>query len=72
MHSLRTINVTHNAIQALNFEQNGSQGSTIGYVACVRTPTLISVHMILDMRTLTRTLTFSLWFFKVFKNFLFL
>ena len=28
------------------------------------------MHMILDMRTLTRTLIFSLWFFKVSKIFL--
>ena len=34
-----------------------------------RTPTFIGVRMILDMRTLTRTLIFSLLFLKVFKNF---
>ena len=33
---------------------------------------LIGIHMILDMRTLTSTLIFSLWLFKVFKTFLIL
>ena len=42
------------------------------YVAYVRTATFIGVSRILDMRTLTPTLIFSLWFFKVFKNFLIL
>ena len=32
----------------------------LAYVAYVRTPTFISVHMILDMPTLTPALTFSL------------
>ena len=34
----------------------------------LRTYVRIGVHMILDMRTLTGTLIFSLRFFKVFKN----
>ena len=33
--------------------------------------TFISVHMILDMLTLTRTLTFSIWFLKFSKFFWF-
>ena len=39
------------------------------YVAYVLTFTFIDVRMILDMCTLTRTLIFSLWFYKVFKIF---
>ena len=42
------------------------QGSTIG----VRTPTFIGVRLILDMGTLTRTLIFSIKFFRAFKMFL--
>ena len=38
----------------------------LAYVAYVRTPNFIGVHMILDMCMLTRTLIFSL-FVKVFK-----
>ena len=40
------------------------------YVVYVRMRTIIGVCMILYMRTLTRTVIFSSWFFKVFKNFL--
>ena len=42
----------------------------LAYVACVRMSTFIGVLMILDMRTLTRTLIFSPWLVKVFKIFL--
>ena len=44
----------------------------LAYVAYVRTPTFIEVRMILDIRTLTRTLIFSPGFFEVFKIFLIL
>ena len=47
-----------------------AQGSTISYVACVHTLALNDERMILDMRTLTRTLNFSQWFFKVLNFFL--
>ena len=40
------------------------------YILYVHIPTFIGVHMISDISTLTRTLNFSLWFFKVFKIFL--
>ena len=40
------------------------------YVTYVFTPTYIGVRMILDMRTLTGTLIFFLWFYEVFKIFL--
>ena len=48
-----------------------TQHSAIG-VPCVYmyTPTFIGIRMILDMRTLTCTLIFSMWSFKVFKTFL--
>ena len=45
------------------------QGWTI--VAYVRTPLFIGVRMILDMRTMTRTLIFSCDFFKFLIFFLF-
>ena len=47
------------------------QGSTIGYVVYVPTPTFIKLRMILDMSTLTRTLIFSVGVFKIFNIFLF-
>ena len=37
------------------------------YVAYVRTSTFVGIRMIVDLRTLTRTLICSLWFFKVLK-----
>ena len=46
------------------------QGLTIDYIAYVCTPNFIGVRIILDMCTLTRTLIFSLLFFKVFEIFL--
>ena len=36
------------------------------YVAFIRTPNFIGVHMNLNMSTLTRTLIFSLWFLNRF------
>ena len=42
----------------------------LAYVAYVLTTTFIGLRVIWDMRTLTLTLTFSIWFFKVFKIFL--
>ena len=39
------------------------------HVAYERTPTLVGVRMILDMRPLIRTLIFPLLFFQIFKNF---
>ena len=39
------------------------------YVAFVCTPTFIGIRMILDMRTLTLTLVFSVLFFKSFQKF---
>ena len=42
------------------------------HVAYERTPTLVGVRMILDMRPLIRTLIFPLLFFQIFKNFLIL
>ena len=42
----------------------------LAYVAYVHMPTFIGVRMILGIRTLTRTLIFFLWFYKVLKTFL--
>ena len=42
----------------------------LAYIAYVRTSTFIEVRMILDMRTLTRTLIFSHDFLKFSKIFL--
>ena len=42
----------------------------LAYTAYVTTPTFIDIHIISDMRMLTRMLIFSLWFFRVFKIFL--
>ena len=40
------------------------------YVAYVHMPTFVGVRMILGIRTLTLTLIFFLWFYKVLKTFL--
>ena len=45
------------------------QGLAIGIRRVRSYATFISIRMILDMHTLTRTLIFLLWYFKVFKNF---
>ena len=42
----------------------------LAYVAYTHITTFIGVSMISDISTLTQTLIFSLWFFKVFKIFL--
>ena len=39
----------------------------LAYVTYICVPTFIGVRMVLDMRTLTLTLIYFLWFFRVFK-----
>ena len=48
-------------------QSTSNRNQQLVYIAHIRKPTFIGVHMTLDMHTLTSMLIFSLWFFKVFK-----